>query len=120
MSFDAFFARAFSCSAIGAQSRCLASVEPLPEFVVTLFADLGEKRLLQRFGQCGDCRIQGQPFYGLRVAHQFLSGVTKAGHQPELNNFWPSTGFIRERLMRTTDEVECQRIVSMIEEEEAK
>jgi hypothetical protein len=27
---------------------------------------------------------------------------------------------LRERLMRTTDKVECQRIVSMIEEEEAK
>jgi ANC1 homology domain (AHD) len=27
---------------------------------------------------------------------------------------------LRERLMRTTDEAECQRIVNMIEEEEAK
>ena len=27
---------------------------------------------------------------------------------------------LRERLTRTTDEVECQRIVDMIEEEEAK
>jgi AHD-containing protein len=27
---------------------------------------------------------------------------------------------LRKRLMRTTDEAECQRIVNMIEEEEAK
>ena len=55
---------------------------------------MGKKRLFNRLGEAGYCRIQRQPFYRFNIAQNLMFVVTSAGHQPEVNNFWSTIKFV--------------------------